>query len=185
MRKSFYGYLIASLVILVLLLGSFAYGASAKAVSPKAKSAVVQEPQYGGTLTLPRPINPIAWDIAEWTWKHANDTGFYMDHLMMGDLQKGPRGANKFDFQTEAWNPLQLCRPELLESWEVKKNPMQIIFHLRKGIMWQEKPGVMKARELVADDVVYSLNRMKEFPQGLQNFIWILSEKWKPPTNIR
>ena len=30
---------------------------------------------------------------------------------------------------------------ELLEKWEVKKNPMQIIFHLRKGVMWQENPG--------------------------------------------
>ena len=52
-------------------------------------------------------------------------------------------------------------RGELLEKWEVKKNPMQIILHLRKGVMWQEKPGVMKARELVADDVVYAINRLK------------------------
>lgn len=154
MKKCLSVFLIISWVILALSLGSLAYGAA------------TNEPQYGGTLTLPRPIKPIAWDIAEWTWKHANDTGFYMEHLMMGDLQKGPRGANKFDFQTEAWNPLQFCRPELLESWEVKKNPMQIIFHLRKGIMWQEKPGVMKARELVADDVVYSLNRRKNSPKA-------------------
>ncbi len=27
--------------------------------------------------------------------------------------------------------------------------------------MWQEKPGVMKARELVADDVVYAISRLK------------------------
>jgi peptide/nickel transport system substrate-binding protein len=166
MKKSFYLILITSLVMLIFLLGSLSYGAPAKTESPKAKGPISQEPQYGGTLTLLRTINPIAWDIAEWTWKHANDTGFYMDHLMIGDLQKGPRGAKKFDFQTEAWNPLQFCRPELLESWEVKKNPMQIIFHLRKGIMWQEKPGVMKARELVADDVVYSINRRKNSPKA-------------------
>ena len=82
MKKCLPVFLIISWVILALSLGSLAYGAASK------------EPQYGGTLTLPRAINPIAWDIAEWTWKHANDTGFYMDHLMMGDLQKGPRGAN-------------------------------------------------------------------------------------------
>ena len=87
-----------------------------------------------------------------------------MEHLMMGDLQKGPRGTKKYAFQANAWIPPDVMRGELLEKWEVKKNPMQIILHLRKGIMWQDKPGVMKARELVADDVVYSHHPSQELP---------------------
>ena len=44
---------------------------------------------------------------------------------------------------------------------------MQLILKLRKGVMWQEKPGVMKARELVADDVVYSVNRLKNSKKAI------------------
>jgi peptide/nickel transport system substrate-binding protein len=51
-------------------------------------------------------------------------------------------------------------RGELVERWEIKKNPPSVVFHLRKGVMWQEKPDVMKAREFVADDVVYSMMRL-------------------------
>jgi peptide/nickel transport system substrate-binding protein len=160
-------------IILFLLLGSFSYGAATKATAAKA-------PQYGGTLTFHRTINPIAWDTREWTWKYSNDSGFYAEHLMMGDLQKGPRGANQFEFQTEAWNPTQFVRGELLEKWEVKKNPMQIILHLRKGIMWQEKPGVMKARELVADDVVYSLGRLKNSPKAIPLYLDFLGKMETP-----
>jgi len=161
MKKNFYVLLTTSLVLLVFLLGSFVYGAPAKAASTKAKAPRVKEPQYGGTITFSRALNPIAWDISEWTWKHGNDTGFYMEHLLMGNLQKGPRGSNEFSFHNAAWIPPAVTRGELLESWEVKKNPLQIILHLRKGVMWQDKPGVMKARELIADDVVYSINRIK------------------------
>ena len=38
----------------------------------------------------------MTWDIDDWNWKHAYDTGFYMEHLMMGDLQKGPRGTKQY-----------------------------------------------------------------------------------------
>ena len=165
MKKSFSVLMGLFLAVTIFCIGSYSYGASATAVSPKAKSAGVQEPQYGGTLNIPRVINPITWDNADWTWKHGNDTGFYMEHLMSGDLQKGPRGSKQYAFQDTDYLPTQFARGELLERWEVKKNPLQLIFHLRKGIMWQEKPGVMKAREFVADDVVYSITRIKTSPK--------------------
>lgn len=121
--------------------------------------------QTGGTLTFadmfPRQ-NPLTWDNADWNWRHAYDTGYYIEHLLVGDLQKGPRGAKKFTFQNSGDNlPADCLRGELVEKWEVKKKPLRIVFNLRKGIMWQEKPGVMKAREFVADDIVYSMNRLK------------------------
>jgi peptide/nickel transport system substrate-binding protein len=171
MKRCIHVFLMTSLVILLFLLGSFAYGAPAKTTSTKAKGVNVKEPQYGGTLTFSRAINPISWDTSEWIWKHASDTGFYMEHLMMGDLQKGPRGTNEFAFHNSFYMVPAALRGELLQSWEVKKNPLQIILYLRKGIMWQEKPGVMKARELVADDVVYSINRLKNSRKAIPNYI--------------
>jgi peptide/nickel transport system substrate-binding protein len=171
MKKKFSWIFLSLLVLPLLFLGSLADGAPAKAVSPKAKGASVKAPQHGGTVTFARVLNPISWDNAEWQYKHANDTGFYMEHLMSGDLQKGPRGTNEFAFHTSSWIPPEATRGELLQSWEVKNNPMQIILHLRKGIMWQEKPGVMKARELVADDVVYSLTRLKTSRRAIPLFL--------------
>ena len=125
-----------------------------------------------------RPLIPLSWDNAGWVWKHAYDTGFYMEHLMMGDLQKGPRGTNQYDFKENSWFPHNVLRGELLEKWEIKKKPMQIIFHLRKGVMWQEKPGVMKARELVADDVVFSMNRLRNAPKALKDHLDFI-DRWE------
>ena len=48
-------------------------------------------------------------------------------------------------------------------SW--KENPLRVEIKLRKGIMFPEKPGVMAARELVADDVVFSLQPPRQEPE--------------------
>ena len=113
----------------------------------------------------------MSWDIADWVWKHPYDTGFYMEHLMMGDLRKGPRGSKEYSFTAKSWIPPDIIRGELLEKWEAKKNPMQLILSLRKGVLWQNKPGVMKARELTADDVVYSLNRLKNARRAIPDYM--------------
>ena len=123
MKKHFLVFMMPVLIVVFFLLGSLAYGAAAKAAGG--------QPQYGGTLSFPSAINPISWDNADYVWKHGNDTGFYMEHLMSGDLQKGPRGTNQYDFQDSDYLPTPFARGELLESWEVKKNPLQLIFHLR------------------------------------------------------
>jgi peptide/nickel transport system substrate-binding protein len=152
MGKKFKLFLMPSLLLLVLSVGMFVPRANAGA------------PQYGGTLTyldMTPAINPMSWDNADWVWKHGYDTGFYAEHLLMGDLQKGPRGTKQYSFTAHAWIPPGVTRGELLERWEVKKNPLQIILHLRKGVFWQNKAGVMNQREFVADDVVYNINRLK------------------------
>lgn len=149
----------------------FVFGAASKSSASAEKETTVKEPQYGGTLVFSRALNPIAWDIGEWVWKHANDTGFVMEHLLTGDLQKGPRGTNEFAFHTTSWIPPEFTRGELAERWEVRKNPLQLIFYLRKGIMWQEKPGVMRARELTAEDVAYSIKRLKTSRKAIPQFL--------------
>src|SRR5205085_6045749 len=58
------------------------------------------------------------------------------------------------------WIPTEALRGELAEKWEWKQNPLQLIITLRKGVMFPEKAGVMKSRELVADDVIYAFKRL-------------------------
>src|SRR5882762_5983552 len=48
--------------------------------------------------------------------------------------------------------------PDLAEKWTVSKDGTLYTFHLRKGVHFHNKPPV-NGRELVADDVKYSLER--------------------------
>ncbi len=151
MLRNLLGKLFLLSILLLVLIGS--------------GEAAQEKVQYGGKLTytgyFPGGL-PLSWDNADWNWRHGLDTGFYIEHLMMGDLQKGPRGSNKCSFKNGGDQiPPDCLRGELLEKWEIKKNPLSIILHLRQGVMWQERPGIMKAREFVADDVVYSMTRLK------------------------
>jgi peptide/nickel transport system substrate-binding protein len=54
--------------------------------------------------------------------------------------------------------------PDLATSWEYQ-NDTTLIFHLRKGVMWHDDNAVFpkgQSREVVADDVVYSIKRAVE-----------------------
>jgi len=135
-------------------------------------------PQYGGTL---RPISnvtaiePMSWDPIDNRWKVNYDAGFYMEQLAVGDLSKGPRGTGEFGFTTYFGIPDDCLTGELAESWE-QPDPLTLIYHLRKGIRWQDKPGVMTAREFVADDVVFCWNRLlSEESQGRSFFTFVES----------
>ncbi|HSR10890.1 MAG TPA: ABC transporter substrate-binding protein, partial [Thermodesulfobacteriota bacterium] len=137
--------------------------------------------QYGGTLRfmdMSPQLNPLSWDNADWVWKHGHDTGFVTEHMFMGDLQKGPRGTNEYSFHASAWIPPEVMRGELVERWEVSKNPMKIVFHLRKGVRWQEKAGVMKAREFTAEDVVYSMTRLKNARKAIPLYMDFI-DRWE------
>jgi ABC-type transport system substrate-binding protein len=55
-----------------------------------------------------------------------------------------------------------LLHGELAESWEWKQNPLHIEIKLRNGVMFPDKPGIMKGRELVAADVAYAFLPLNE-----------------------
>jgi peptide/nickel transport system substrate-binding protein len=172
MKKKFSWIFLSLLTLTLLLFGVF-----------NSRADAVDKVQTGGTLTyldMTPTLNPMTWDIEDWNWKHGYDTGFYMEYLLMGDLQKGPRGTKKFLFHANAWIPPDIMTGELLEKWEVKKNPMQIILHLRKGVYWQEKPGIMNARELGADDVVYAITRTKNSRKALPHYMDFVSKTETP-----
>jgi len=129
--------------------------------------AAPEEPQYGGTLSILAPqcrIEPLSWDPGDVAYTTNCHCGFYMEQLLVGDLQKGPRGENIYSFRPSAGVPEAAMRGEIAESWEVP-DPLTIIFHIRKGILWQNKPGVMGARELTAHDLAFSFNRLLASPK--------------------
>ncbi len=140
-----------------------------------AGSSTGSGPQYGGTITVlgtRSSAGPSSWDITDGQYQTIAYLAPFQDWLLTGDIHKyGPRGTNEFGFTSDTAIPPEFLKGSLAESWEVTNNPLGITFHIRHGVMWQEKPGVMKARELTAYDVEYALNRYRAAaPRGEQ---WI------------
>jgi len=128
-------------------------------LSPQVLAQDTEKPQYGGTLeiaTIFATISALSWDHKDWQWKINHDAGGVYEQLLAADLSKGTRAGGKYNFHADAWIPTDALKGELAESWEVQKDPLAAVFKLKKGIMFPAKPGVMEARELTADDVVFS-----------------------------
>ncbi|MFH2130526.1 MAG: ABC transporter substrate-binding protein [bacterium] len=143
-------------------------------------STFAEEPQYGGDLKMfIRPtINPFTWDAHDWGWKLNEDTGLVYEHLLVGDLQKGPRGSNVYSFEGDAWVPPNAVRGELAKSWELKQDPLRLEFQLREGVFWQARKGVMDSREFVAEDVVYFFNRVRSSKKYIPTY-WDFIDRWE------
>ena len=145
------------------LLGAASMGAIAQA----------EKPQLGGTLNIGNvyvTLSPLSWDPADWAWKFGQDTGLMYEQLFVGDLSKSIRRGGKHAFVADSWLPSDAIRGELAESWKTLENPFRVEVKLRKGVMFPDKPGVMKSRELVADDVVGSYYRLDKSPKKIPTF---------------
>ena len=135
--------------------------------------AQAEKPQLGGTLNIGNvyvTLSPLSWDPADWAWKFGQDTGLMYEQLFVGDLSKSIRRGGKHAFVADSWLPSDAIRGELAESWKTLENPFRVEVKLRKGVMFPDKPGVMKSRELVADDVVGSYYRLDKSPKKIPTF---------------
>ncbi len=143
--------------------------AIALSLAMPASAQTEQKPQYGGSLTIGTvyvTLSALSFDPADWNWKLNHDTGNYLEQLFAADLSKSKRKGGKYPFYADAYLPSDAIRGELAESWEWKKDPLRVEVRLRKGIMFPEKPGIMQSRELTAEDVVFSYNRLAKSPKA-------------------
>jgi peptide/nickel transport system substrate-binding protein len=140
----------------------------------QAKPATVAEkPQYGGTLNIGQvyyTVSPLSFDAADWTWKFNQDTGLTYEMLFAADLDKSERKGGKYSFRNDAWIPTDGLRGELAEKWRVMENPWRVEVQLRKGILFPAKEGVMAQRELTAEDIVYSFERLAKSPKKIATY---------------
>lgn len=135
--------------------------------TPTATPTATGEPRYGGTfrvISMYTDREPTSWDPADLSWLISIYAGPYLETLLEGDLSRGPGGTNEFNFSTAVGVPDALVIGNLATNWE-QPDPLTIIFHIRHGVMWQGKKGVMEARELTASDVAFSFNRMLASPK--------------------
>ncbi|HTE84243.1 MAG TPA: ABC transporter substrate-binding protein, partial [Dehalococcoidia bacterium] len=63
------------------------------------------------------------------------------------------QGLLGYDFRTYA------VQPEIAAKWE-QVSPTEVVFTLQPGVKWHNKPPA-NGRDLIADDVVFSLNRIR------------------------
>ena len=117
-----------------------------------------ETPQYGGDLnvgTVYVTLSALSWDPADWTWKSNHDVGNVREQLFAADLSKSRKHGGPYDFVADAYLPPDAIRGELAERWEWE-GPLTLVVYLRPGVMFPAHNNVMAARELHADDVVFT-----------------------------
>jgi len=137
------------------------------------KEAVVEEeekeevvtaptgPRYGGTATLATAQDYVYFDeVAGGNYGghvYAYSTKFTHNDLLQGDWTKGPAGTGETDWINGGDNRMDQKTGCLADSWTVPELGT-VIFHIREGVHWHNKPPV-NGRELTPEDVEYSLKR--------------------------
>ena len=119
-------------------------------------------PQYGGILSTTQVSDTLGYDQVSTNPYQTYTVYLTNEKLIVGDWAKGPAGTNEAEWRTSGLNFLHLSTGSVAESWEVPDQET-IIYHIRKGIHFHNKPPT-NGRELTADDVVYSLRRAFETP---------------------
>jgi peptide/nickel transport system substrate-binding protein len=133
-------------------------------------TAALGTPKYGGVLNVigyRTAQAPTSWDYALSAFANTYWTTPYQEYLLASDIDGlGPRGTNAFNFQVQEGTPQQYLTGELATSFE-QPDPLTLIFHIRKNVMWAPNANIgFATRALTADDIAYSFNRWWNGPYG-------------------
>jgi len=126
-------------------------------------TATSEKPQYGGTLTITGG-DPLSWDQYYTVAINTNALGPTGNVLIEPDWMKGPAGSKETTWTRGAMGRYSLLTGGLATSWDMPDG-QTIVYHLRKGVRFQNRPPV-NGRELTADDVVWNLQRYNTAPSN-------------------
>jgi peptide/nickel transport system substrate-binding protein len=119
---------------------------------------LVEKPKYGGVFTLARSTDVNYFDEIGRYIHSSQSQQLTNEALFRGDWTKGPTGTGEASWYYHMFPSMDLQAGLVAESWELVDDTT-IVLHIRQGIHFQDKPPT-NGRELVADDVVYSLWRI-------------------------
>jgi len=124
---------------------------------------LVEKPEYGGLSTVattrdtgfsPAPLN------THWI------PALMYESLINNDWTRGASGTGEFTtLLHDWWKPPESMIGLLAESWE-QPDVTTFIFHMRKGVRFHNIPPA-NGREMVADDVVFSINWHQNKPRSI------------------
>ncbi len=167
------GALLLIAALLWLLAGSRHQGLSHEQRAQYIAAAMLRTtPEYGGTLnvgTVSISISALSWDPADWTWKSNHDTGLVREQLFAGNLDLATSRGGPYRFISDAYLPTDSIRGELAETW-YWEDPLTLVIRLRRNIHFHAKPGLMAARELDAEDVVFTFELLRDSPRKIPNY---------------
>lgn len=127
---------------------------------PEEKEAVApaeKGPTYGGVLTLVAATSPIYFDEIVGAHSQAWPPYLTNEELLSADWAKGMRGEGLWGGVQPIFPGLTWQTGHLAESWELR-DPETMVFHIRKGVYWHDKPPT-NGREMTTDDILFSLWR--------------------------
>ncbi len=128
-----------------------------KEVVEKEKGRLPPEvPKYGGVFTAAGG-DLVGFDPGIRQSIMITETRIMNEPLLIGDWAKGPAGTGQVDWQLGHMGMVSVLKGALAESYEMPDDET-IIFHIRKGVKWWNKPPV-NGREFTAYDAAWSLAR--------------------------
>lgn len=135
-------------------------------------------PQYGEELIMAGfgiYWEPSSWDIMDRTWTQPQYYHPFLETLIAADVDKyGPRGTGQFAFPLAEYVPSEFLTGRLAESWEMSTDPLGVTFNIRPGIYWTGNDNIgMERREFTADDVAFSINRLRAGPVLTASFDYL------------
>jgi peptide/nickel transport system substrate-binding protein len=104
-----------------------------------------QSPKRGGTLRVSNGGDPPDFDV--------HQTVTYLTQFI-----GAPCYSTLLRIDSRDYNKLE---PDLAEKWEVSADGKTVTFHLRRGVVFHN------GMPMTAEDVVYSLNRIRKPPTGI------------------
>ncbi len=142
---------------------------------------MVERPKYGGTIRLQPLLSAMGFNVFAMNHIYCGTVYLTNEELICGDWSKGPAGTGENDFFDGFAGQIKFTKGWLCESWELPDD-QTIIFHIRKGVHWWDKPPI-NGRELTAYDVAWSLN--KHFSSPLSYVYASFALTGMSPTSVK
>jgi peptide/nickel transport system substrate-binding protein len=128
---------------------------------PTTTTPPVEEPQYGGTITIrTAALGTTDFDVSGFITE-ANT--YWYDSMWNIDMTVD---RDIWSFTTDMVPPEEYTAGCLVDTWELGADGQTIIAHLREGAKWQDKPPV-NGREFTAYDV------QAHYERNWANPLWI------------
>ncbi len=160
-------------------------GSTKTTTPPGTTTTVSNEPIYGGEFVFHWPNDITGFDPAINIQMDCRAEYQVTDELIEENWAKGPAGSGDTEWTVGFVGRFDLQTGSLAESWDIPDDHT-IIFHVRKGVNWQNKAPV-NGREFTADDVVWNINRNMTtksaylygaFPPALRPTEWEATDKY-------
>ena len=147
----------------------------AKDMVVDALGRLVEKPRYGGWFNFSRTTDVRGFDETKTLHSSAITKALTHDELFTGDFTRGRTGTGETTWTSTGSMMWDMEVPLVATSFE-HPDPETLIWHIRQGIHFHDKPPV-NGRELNAHDVVASIERVFETSGSFLNMTYPVGKR--------